>query len=75
MKLLLTLNEVSEAVGFSVTKINSLMRAGRFPMSVRIDGNVRWRTRDIQDWVNNLCVDQEPNSIDKPKRGRKRLAI
>jgi predicted DNA-binding transcriptional regulator AlpA len=75
MKLLLTLVEVSEATGFSSSKIARLVNEGRFPKAVRIDGNTRWRVRDVTNWSDSLCDDQELVEVKLIKRGRPRLAV
>ena len=75
MKLLLTLVEVSEATGFSSSKISRLVNEGRFPKAVRIDGNTRWRVRDVTNWSYSLCDDQELVEVKLIKRGRPRLAV
>ena len=75
MKLLLTLTEVSSATGFSSSKITRLVNEGRFPKAVRIDGNTRWRVRDLTKWSDNLCADQDLVAVNPIKQGRPRLAI
>ena len=75
MKLLLTLNEVTNATGFSSTKINRLILEGRFPKSIKIDGNTRWRVRDLNAWEEALCDKQVLTPSTPIKRGRPRLAL
>jgi|APDOM4702015248_1054824.scaffolds.fasta_scaffold100328_1 predicted DNA-binding transcriptional regulator AlpA len=74
MKILLTLIEVTNATGFSATKINRLILDGRFPKSVKIDGNTRWRVRDLNAWEESLCDEQVLVPSQPVKRGRPRLA-
>jgi predicted DNA-binding transcriptional regulator AlpA len=75
MKILLTLNEVTDATGFSATKINRLILEGRFPKSIKIDGNTRWRVRDLNAWEEALCDEQVLAPSTPIKRGRPRLAL
>jgi predicted DNA-binding transcriptional regulator AlpA len=74
VKILLTLTEVTNATGFSATKINRLILDGRFPKSVKIDGNTRWRVRDLNAWEESLCDEQVLVPAKPVKRGRPRLA-
>lgn len=69
MKALLTLTETASYVNLSASKVQSLLRQGRFPEPKRIDKSVRWRLADLDAWVN----------ADLPmaakKTGRPRMAI
>ena len=51
---LLTRAQVLELTGFSYGSIWAWMRSGTFPRSLLISGRVRWRAREIQDWIENL---------------------
>ena len=53
--LLLTVEEVSQLVGISVRQIQRLKRWERFPKVVRIGSSVRWRRRDVEQWVAEGC--------------------
>ena len=52
-KLLLARTEVEEMVGLSATTIYRLMREGRFPEPVRINGTsaVRWKATEVTSWA------------------------
>jgi|CryBogDrversion2_1035201.scaffolds.fasta_scaffold417854_1 excisionase family DNA binding protein len=70
MKALLTLTETASYVNLSASKIQSLLRQGRFPEPKRIDKSVRWRLVDLDAWVN-----EDLPITEKKKTGRPRLAI
>jgi len=70
VKALLTLPETASYVNLSVSKVQSLMRQGRFPEPKRIDKSVRWRLTDLDAWVN-----EDLSIVEKKKTGRPRLAI
>lgn len=72
MKLLLTKNETCSMVSLSPSKIDRMVTDNRFPQSVKIGSNVRWRYNDIKDWVDKLASNDTPDS--SKKRGRPRLA-
>jgi len=73
MKILLTTRETAEAVSMSESKIRRLVSEQRFPPPIAIDGNVRWRMKDLSDWGEQLAAGEIPPP--KAKRGRPRLAI
>ncbi len=75
LKILLTKSEVAFATGLSESTIDRMASAGTFPKSVKINGNVRWRVRDLNIWEENLCAEQYLEPIQPVKRGRPRLAI
>lgn len=52
---LLTRAEVERLVGLRRSAIYSLMRAGKFPLPLKISGNaVRWRLSEIEAWIDAL---------------------
>lgn len=51
---LLTVREVARVCSLSVRQIWKLLKSGDFPHPVRIATSVRWRERDLADWVNSL---------------------
>ena len=53
-KLLLTYDEVAQTVGVVRQTVWKWVREGNFPQPVKVSGTVRFRARDIEDWVNNL---------------------
>ena len=73
MKLLLTIIETAEVVSMSESKIRRLMAEKRFPLPVTIDGNRRWRMRDLEEWESKLIAGELPPA--RAKRGRPRLAV
>lgn len=70
VKALLTLTETASYVNLSVSKVQSLLRQGRFPEPKRIDKSVRWRLTDLDAWVN-----EDLPIAEKKKPGRPRMAI
>lgn len=50
---LLSMSEVSHAIGFSTWTIESWTRAGKFPKPiVAMPGSARrWRLRDVENWI------------------------
>ena len=73
MKILLTFGEAADYISLSESKIRRLINEGRMPAPIRIDGNVRWLAKDLDNWVEKLAAGEIPPS--KVKRGRPRLAI
>lgn len=73
MKLLLTLNETADYVSLSISKINRLESENRFAKRIVIDGNVRFRVKDLDEWAAKLASGEIPAS--QKKRGRPRLAV
>jgi len=56
---LLTARELSERLCVSLRQVFRLRSAGRLPAPVRLGGSVRWRERDINDWIMLQCCDQK----------------
>ena len=75
IKILLTISEVAFATGFSESTIERMAKAGTFPKSVKINGLVRWRVRDLNILEDSLCSERVLESVQPVKRGRKRLAV
>jgi excisionase family DNA binding protein len=73
MKILLTISETATFVSLSESKIRRLIDDKRFPAGVTIDGNRRWRVKDLEAWVEQLSAGE--TAPVKNKRGRPRLAI
>lgn len=73
MKLLLTIAETADYVSLSESKIRRLVAQGRFPAPVGIDGNVRYRVKDLAEWSERLKVGEIPPA--QTRRGRPRLAV
>lgn len=48
---LLRIAEVTSQVGMSTSTIYKLMRAGKFPQLVEIEGMARWSYREIQAFI------------------------
>lgn len=57
---LLPLPKVEERVGIKKSKIYELIRTDNFPQPVRLGRrNVRWRSDDIQKWIDALTSQQQ----------------
>lgn len=52
--LVLSSEEAASSVGISTRQARKLRKEGRFPQPVNIDGRVRFRRSDIEEWVRNL---------------------
>lgn len=53
--LLLNAKEAAELCGISRSKLYELHAAGRVPCPVRLDRAVRWRRRELEDWIEAGC--------------------
>ena len=71
MKILLDKKETAAAVSLSESTIERLVKAEKFPMPVKQGSRVLWRTKDLEQWADNLPT----NTVKKETRGRKRLAV
>lgn len=57
---LLPLPKVEARVGIKKSKIYELIHSGNFPQPVRLGRrNVRWRSDDIQNWIDALTPQQK----------------
>jgi predicted DNA-binding transcriptional regulator AlpA len=52
---LITVEQFAEVLQVSVRTVWRLRRSGHVPASIKIAGTVRWRTIDIERWVNRGC--------------------
>lgn len=73
MKQLLTIAETANYVNLSVSKINRLESENRFVKRVAIGGNIRFRVKDLDEWIDLLQGGGLQESAKKP--GRKRMAL
>lgn len=53
---LLLLHQVEERTGFKKSKIYQMVRDGSFPPPIRHGRSVRWRSDNIDCWINNLST-------------------
>ena len=51
---LLTVKDVQSRVRFSRTKLYELISEGVFPKPVRIGGSSRWRSDDVDMWIDQV---------------------
>ena len=62
--------EVEAVTGLSRASIYSKIKAGTFPLPVRLGSNsVAWRADDVDDWIANLPVGDELRSGDRAAAG------
>ena len=73
MKLFLTMTETASYVNLSVSKINRLEAEGRFAKRTKIDGNVRFLVKDLDEWGHKFASGEIP-PVQK-QRGRPRIAV
>jgi len=55
--LLLSVRTLAKRLGLSVRTLWRLRSGGKLPPPVRLGGAVRWRTADIDAWVDAGCPD------------------
>ena len=51
---LLNMHQVLELTGIRRTKIHYLRQSGDFPQPVKIGKAVRWKSSEIQAWIDGL---------------------
>jgi len=52
---LLTVKEVAEMLGLSERTIYRLSDAGNMPSPVKLGAAVRWRTKELETWIEEGC--------------------
>lgn len=55
---LLSAQSLARRLEISVRTLWRLRSAGKLPKPVKLGGNVRWRTNDIDEWISAGCPDQ-----------------
>jgi len=73
MPLLLDINQASEELSMSPSKITRLVNDGILPKPVYIGGCKRFKKSDLDRWVEKLS--ESGTEQPKNKRGRPRLGI
>ena len=59
LPLMLRRNQVMELLGLPSTMINTLMKAGRFPLPVQLSPRTTvWLTTDIEKWVADKATEK-----------------
>lgn len=51
---LLKRTDVEQLIGFKKTFIYKEMSEGRFPQPMKVGRSVRWKQKDIENWMNSL---------------------
>ncbi len=62
MTRLLRLESVTDATGFRKTKLYALIKQGRFPSPIRIDGASLWPESEVAGWIQQQ-IDTAPRGI------------
>ena len=52
---LLTVKEVAEMLGLSERTVYRLSDAGNMPRPVKLGAAVRWRTKELEAWIEDGC--------------------
>jgi excisionase family DNA binding protein len=52
---LLTVKEVAEMLGLSERTVYRLSDAGNMPCPVKLGAAVRWRTKELEAWIEEGC--------------------
>ena len=55
--LLLSAESLADRLGFSARTIWRLRSAGKLPPSLKIGGSIRWRSQEIDAWIDAGCPD------------------
>lgn len=71
---ILFMKDVCALTGYTPQHIYRLMRAGKFPLSIRLGENrIGWRLADIEGWIASRQINrppQAPESKDHPNEKR-----
>lgn len=71
LMLLLTASDVAAALGVSARQVWRLRDRGALPAPVRVGGSTRWRSGDIQSWIDAGCPNVRAVAEQARKRGAK----
>ena len=55
--MLIDVETVAHLVGVSNRHVYRLANSGRMPSPLRLGGAVRWRRKDVDQWINDGCPD------------------
>lgn len=67
-QLLLKIDEVAERLGIAKSTLWRLNASGKIPRPVRIGRSTRWRSDELEDWVEIGCPPREKWEIMKAKK-------
>lgn len=56
---LLSVSDLAQVLGTSTRTIWRLLEQGKLPAPARLGTRLRWRTRDVQDWIKAGMPDAE----------------
>jgi predicted DNA-binding transcriptional regulator AlpA len=51
----MTVEQLAKLIQKSVRSVWRMRSAGQVPKPVKLGGGVRWRVRDIEDWIDRGC--------------------
>jgi len=58
---LLPLRKLESVIGFRKSKIYQLIESGQFPQPIKIGRSSRWRSSDVEDWIQRQIVQSPSN--------------
>jgi len=61
METLLPLRKLESVIGFRKSKIYQLIESGQFPQPIKIGRSSRWRSSDVEDWIQRQIVQSPSN--------------
>ena len=61
METLLPLRKLESVIGFRKSKIYQLIESGQFPQPITIGRSCRWRSSDVEDWIQRQIVQSPSN--------------
>jgi len=63
MNRLIALRELKTLIGFSHAWIYARMAEGQFPKPVKVGTSSRWRSKDIEDWIDQQVAAQKSSEV------------
>lgn len=61
--------EVCAIVGFAKTKLWEMIRDGRFPAPLALDGGSGWDSREVRDWQEKRLTEAKARRDSKRSQG------
>ncbi|NLX22442.1 MAG: AlpA family phage regulatory protein [Phycisphaerae bacterium] len=72
-ELMVTRSQLAEGLGISQRHLDRLEETGKLPCPIRLGRSVRWRTADIELWVDEGCpCRREFEAIQAERRERRK---
>lgn len=66
---LLNVDEVADRLSVSVRTVYNFRDSGFMPPSIKLGGAVRWRERDIQEWIADGCPNVQRTKWESRRTG------